>query len=1048
MKSLFCTILMFLIPVMGQDIKDWENPAVNQINTEPPHAYFISCESEEIAEKDIPENSKYFRLLNGNWKFHWSKNPSERPMNFFQTGFDVSSWVEIPVPGDWQMYGFDYPIYVNIGYPFQPDQPKTPADFNPVGSYVRTFEIPGNWTSRETFIRFDGVNSAFYLWINGQMVGYHEDTKTAAEFNISKYIKPGENKLAAEVYRWCDGSYLEDQDFWRLSGIERDVYIFSTPRVNILDFFAHPSLTNNYKDGDFSLEVKVRNQSATKIEGYTLTAKIPDGKKVLYEEKVPVSIDANAMESYNFKAILKNIKNWSAEGPNLYSLVLTLASSAKSDVQVINRKIGFRTVKITDGQMLVNGKPILIKGVNRHEHDPETGHVVDRNSMIRDIKLMKQHNFNAVRTSHYPNTPLWYDLCDEYGIYLIDEANIESHGYGYDPDKTLGNKPEWKQAHLERTMAMVERDKNHPAVIIWSLGNEAGDGICFQATSDWIHQRDPTRPVHYERAGQRPHVDIVSPMYASVNWIIKYAEEKPYRPLILCEYSHAMGNSNGSLFKYWEAFRKYRSLQGGFIWDWVDQGLKTKTPDGQEFFAYGGEFGPAGVKSDDNFCMNGLVSADRTLHPGIKEAKKLQQPILFNADDLKKGSIEIINENFFISLDNLTGEWAIESDKGRVASGKFNLNEIAPAQAKKIKLDYNLAKLKTNREYWLNLSAKLNTDTKWAEKGHEVAWEQFRLPIENEDKIVDLSKYEDLVLTNIGNTIQAGNSEFSVQFNRAGGTLTSYKFKDKEFVTGAMHPYFWRVPIDNDRLGWKIYKKDARDWRDIHKSWAIHDVTIQTVSSKEIEIQFKGKLPTKYAEYNITYRIFASGDVLVDVFYRTEMDNPPVMPRFGLQMAVEGSLENMKWYGRGPENSYWDRKSGYKMGVYNGKVKDQFFNYSRPQESGNKTDVHWVSLTDDTGIGLYASSSSGLSVAAKHYRDADLEGARYLVNVPDQNEIFLDLDYKQIGVGGDDTWSDNSAPHKEFRLEGKEYSYSFRLRGIDSSKLNEFDVPVLKQKNQ
>ncbi len=1036
--QIFFLSAMINVTGFAQDklVNDWENPAVNQINTEEPHATFIPFKTEKRALENNSLNSEFYQLLNGNWKFHWSKNPAERPVDFYKVSYNISEWIELPVPADWQMYGYDYAIYKNIGYCFPKNQPNIPKDFNPVGSYKHTFNIPAEWADHEIFIHFAGVNSAFYIWVNGIKAGYHEDSKTPAEFNITKFVKEGKNDLAVEVYRWCDGSYLEDQDFWRLSGIERDVYLLAAPNIRVRDFFVHAGLDKDYNDGLFSIDVIVDKPTALDISNHTLSVKIIDDDKVLYKNTQSLNSISKKSLSVKFETQVNDVKQWSAEMPNLYSLLITLANDQQENLQVIHRKIGFRSVEITDGQMLVNGQAILIAGTNRHEHDPITGHVVSKESMLNDIKIMKQNNFNAVRTSHYPDDPLWYELCDEYGLYLIDEANIESHGYGYEKDITLGNRHEWIQAHLERTIAMVERDKNHPSVIIWSLGNEAGDGVCFEATSEWIQNRDDSRPVHYERAGQKPHVDMYTPMYATVKHCIEYAEKKPHRPLILCEYSHAMGNSNGSMFKYWDAFKKYRELQGGFVWDWVDQGLETTSQNGVKYFAYGGDFGPSDVPTDDNFCMNGLVNADRTPHPALFEAKKLQQPVHIEAVELATGKIKVTNEYLFKNLDFLRGYWHIDRSGAIVKSGEFNVTGINPGQSKEFDLDFQTDHIKPGRECILNISLRLGEATPWADAGHELAWEQFILPVKAKKEVADLSIFPILKLKEEGNIIEVGHKEFSVKFDKRSGSLFSYKmhnvnsFNHVELIEKGLQPYFWRVPVDNDIRGWKIYKNNSRDWRDAHKGWLVQNIEKEQKSDREIIIRFVGKLPKFKAKYSIEYKILASGEVVVAIDYQTRLDEPPVMPRFGTQMVMPAGFNNMKWFGRGPEETYSDRKNGVKLGIYEGRTADQYFNYSKPQESGNKTDVRWVTLTNDKGIGLMAKGLPLLNVTAKNYKNEELEGAPYLYMVPKYDEIFVNLDFGQIGVGGDNSWNENAAPHPEFRLTAKRYSYSFIIKGI------------------
>lgn len=1039
----YVTFLIMGLSVMvySQSV-DWENPAVNQINTEPPHATLKPFEDVDAAFAGDIRKSENFILLNGTWKFHWSENPSQRPEDFYNTDYDYSKWDDLPVPSDWQRHGYDYPIYSNVPYPFHKNQPFVPKDFNPVGSYRHVFEIPENWKHRQVFIHFAGVNSAFYIWVNGEKVGYHEDSKMPAEFNITRYVKEGKNDLALQVFRWCDGSYLEDQDFWRLSGIERDVYLFVTPSVRFRDLFVNTDLSSDYRDGQLDAEVILQNENQEGKKAVTLEVKLYDvGQDVLYEMEKSLTIDAGTEIPVTFQEEVKQVKTWSAEKPALYDLVLVLKDDGGTVLQAVRQKVGFRTVKIANGQLLVNGKAVLLKGVNRHEHDPVSGHVVTRESMIQDIMLMKQNNINAVRTSHYPNDPMWYALCDEYGLYVIDEANIESHGYGYDPDKTLANKPEWKQAHLERIQAMVERDKNHPSVIIWSMGNEAGDGTNFEACSDWIKGRDPSRPVHYERAGRRPHVDIVSPMYSRVEHIIEYAESDPDRPLILCEYSHAMGNSNGNLFKYWEAFENYPSLQGGFIWDWVDQGLLETTADGTEYFAYGGDYGPAGVATDDNFCMNGLVSADRTPHPGLMEVKYLQQPVKVKAVNPEKGVFRLVNAYDFITLDHLEGSWELMADATSLKTGALDVSGLKAGESRELKLPVSTDKPQAGAEYWVNFSFRLKEATPWGSKGHELAGEQFRIPVETADVRRVLSDSKPLKFEEAGNRIQIWNEVFRVTFDKTRGALISYRFKDSEMVAEPLLPDFWRVPVDNDRLGWRIYE-NARDWKHAAKTWLVREVHVDNVSDKEISVQFKGKLPERAidAELDVTYTVHASGVVDVSMAYETAREKRAIMPRFGMQMVMPAGYDKMKWYGRGPHESYWDRKHGAHVGVYEGDVDDQFFPYSRPQESGNKSDVRWASLTNNKGIGFLFTGLPLVNLTAKHYRNDELEGKRYLFAVPKHDEVFVNIDYRQSGLGGDDSWSWNAAPHEEFRLTGQSYRYHFRMAGFSRNETPEMEL--------
>jgi len=659
---------------------DWENPKMIGRNKEAPRATAIPFADPEAALERDPAASPWNVSLNGEWSFNWAENPAQRPAEFFRTDFDVSSWDLIPVPANWQLHGYGYPIYTNVRYPWgEPDPPRVPHDFNPVGSYRRTFTVPEDWDGRQIYLRFGGVSSAFYLWVNGHEVGYSQGSRTPAEFNITEFLVPGKNMVALEVYRYSDGSYLECQDFWRISGIFRDVSLYSWDDLHIRDFQVHTDLDESYEDATLGIDVWVRNLGDGD-QPFTIDAQLFDAKGQLVIDGLTTSAEVSSEGEVRVRLDrdVKDPPKWSAEDPTLFRVVVTLKVPDGSVIQSVSTNVGFREVEITGGQLLVNGVAVLIKGTNRHEHDPDTAHVMNTERMIQDILIMKQHNINAVRTSHYPDVPEWYDLTDLYGLYVIDEANIESHGIGYDPDKTLGNKPEWGKAHLDRTISMLERDKNHPSIIIWSLGNEAGDGVNFTATSSWIRERDPSRPVHYERAELGPNTDIPNtdiycPMYERIPQIVEYAETYDDRPLILCEYSHAMGNSNGNLKDYWDAIYKYERLQGGFIWDWVDQGLRQPIPGRPDefYFAFGGDFEPPGVYHDDNFLMNGLVSADRVPHPGHVS------PI-----DLAQGKVEISNGYGFINLDHFDGFWRLEGNGEVLASGRLPKLDVAPAESR------------------------------------------------------------------------------------------------------------------------------------------------------------------------------------------------------------------------------------------------------------------------------------------------------------------------------------------------------------------------------
>ncbi|MCP4662476.1 MAG: DUF4981 domain-containing protein [bacterium] len=1011
---------------------DWENPDMIGRNKEAPHATLTPFADADAALRGDRTASPWRKSLNGLWKFHWSPNPGERPVDFHRPDYDVDPWDEIPVPSNWQLHGYGYPIYTNIRYAWgEPDPPRVPHDRNPVGSYRRTFTVPDEWSGRRVVIHFAGVDSAFYLWINGRKVGYSQGSRTPAEFNITPFLKTGGNVLAAQVYRYSDGSYLECQDFWRISGIFREVFLFSVADLDIRDFQVNTDLDSNYRDARLDLTVSIRNFSDARrdfaIEAQLLDA---DAGPVIDPLVAESSVGGNEEVAVNLGADIADPLKWSAEHPHLYTQLLTLKDAEGSVVEVLSSKVGFRTSEIKNGRLLVNGVPILIKGTNRHEHDPITGHLVGTESMIRDIRLMKQHNLNAVRTSHYPNVPEWYDLCDRYGLYVIDEANIESHGIGYDPDKTLGNKPEWKKAHLDRTISMVERDKNHPSIIIWSLGNEGGDGVNFEATSRWIHQRDPSRPVHYERAEMRPHTDIVAPMYHRIEQIVDYAENHSDRPLILCEYSHAMGNSNGNFKDYWDAIYEHRQLQGGLVWDWADQGLLKEVPGrpGETFFAYGGDFEPPGVYHDDNFLMNGLVSADRKPHPGLKEVKKVYQYIRATAVDLEKGRLEIENLYDFKTLGFVTVSWNVTADGDVLAQGELPNLAVKPTQSQTVTIPYPAITPVPGVEYWLNLSFRLADRALWADAGHEVAWEQFKLPFKVPVPEPELTEPAKLTLEQTAEDVTIAGDELTVRFSKTTGLIESFRFRGTELIHGGPRPHFWRAPTDNDR-GHGMPERCA-PWRAASRHWVVTDTVVRRIGPAEIEIRMEGGLPDVKSTYEIVYTVLGNGEIKVDNRFQPGSVELPELPRFGMQMTIPAAFETITWYGRGPHESYWDRKAGAAVGVYSGSVDEQYVDYSEPQENGNKTDVRWVSLTRSDGVGIQALGMPLLSVSAHRYTTEDMEKAKHKYEMQRRDFVTLNLDYKQTGVGGDDSWG--ARPHPEYTLEAKPYQYSFRLRPVPS----------------
>jgi len=1020
---------------------DWENQAVSEINREAPHASLMPYDNETKVTSNEFSASPYYRSLNGKWKFNLVSKPADRPSSFFGEKFDDSNWKLIDVPSNWEMKGYDYPIYTNIIYPHKKTPPTIQEDYNPVGSYRMEFETPGNWNGKEIILHFGAVSSAMYVWVNGEQVGYSEDSKTPAEFNITKYLKNGKNLLAVQVFRWSDGSYLEDQDFWRMSGITRDVYLVARNATHVFDYQVKSGLDPLYKDGIFSAALTLRNLSKS-LQNITVEVKLLDGdlKIVGFSKKVIVP---KGNQSIVFDGNVQNVKRWSAETPNLYDLIITSKDGSGQIIESLGCKVGFRNIEIKKGQLCVNGVRILLKGVNIHEHHETNGHVMDLATMIKDIETMKKFNINTVRTSHYPQPEKWYELCDKYGMYLIDEANIESHGMGYDKE-SLAKDPMWYDAHLFRTRNMLERDKNHPAVIIWSLGNEAGDGVNFVKTSAWIKSRDKSRPVQYERAGTGAHTDIYCPMYASIDHMIKYAEKHKDKPLIQCEYAHAMGNSVGNLQDYWDAIEKYDMLQGGCIWDWVDQGILTTKAGEEKSWAYGGDFGPKEVWTDGNFCCNGLVNPDRTPHPSLFEVKKVYQYVGFKALDITTGKYELVNKYDFLNLNSFSFDWRIEADGIKVAEGKLKSLNV-PAHGKtEVTIPFNL-KVEPGKEYFIILSSKTLKATDLIPTGYEVAFEQFKLP--NSAPALSIRPLGKLTTTKSNGKASIEGVDFKVTFDLNKGGINSLIFAGKEMLKDGKgpEPDFWRAPTDND-FGNGLDKR-CRVWRKAGENRKLTESKVSQISENQVDIELAFDIPglkdETIAKYKSVYKVYGNGEIEVINKFTAAAADLPEIPRMGMNLQLVREYENMQWFGRGPQENYWDRNTGALVGLYNGKVKDQYWAYIRPQENGYKTDVRWVALTNNNGNGLLVIGLPLLGVGAHHHLMEDFESPvrtlgriydgkevvnRHISDVKERNLVSVNIDLKQMGVGGDDSWG--ALTHSQYTLTETAYNYSFRLKLI------------------
>ncbi len=1014
---------------------DWENPAVTQINKEEPRAWFIPFAEKGEVDPDNRWASSLIYSLNGDWQFHLSKNPGERPFYFFKDDFDSRQWKTIPVPSNWELQGYEYPIYKNSEYPFEKNPPHTPKHYNPVGSYKRSFDIPKNWDGQEIFLHFGGVSSAMYVWVNEQLVGYSEDSKTPAEFNITKYLKLGANSLAVEVYKWSDGSYLEDQDFWRLSGITRDVFLLARHPNHVRDFRVMASLADDYTTGVFHLDTEITG--GTESNKTALEVSLYDGSKLIETQAIT---SVNNHVTWDLK--LLNVKQWSAELPHLYTLEMALKDATGKVLEVIRQDVGFRRVEIKGNTLLVNGAYVLLKGADLHEHHDVNGHVVDEETMLKDIEMMKRHNLNAVRTSHYPQPARWYELCNRYGLYLVDEANIESHGMGYG-EESLAKDSAWMAAHLYRTKNMFERDKNQPSVIIWSLGNEAGNGINFEATYEYLKQADSTRPVQYEQAKTGWNTDIFCPMYMSIKRMEEYVKGNPDKPLIQCEYAHAMGNSVGNLVDYWNLIESYDVLQGGFIWDWVDQGLLTKNEAGEEYWAYGGDFGPDTVPSDGNFCLNGLVDPVREAHPSLLEVKKVYQYLKFRPIDLSKGRVAIENKYAFLNTDRFDFSWEIKGEGKVVKSGSFDTVALKPNEKKEVGVDVNFV-VEPGVEYFLNLYAHLKQNDGLVPAGTQLATEQFELPL-SKVLIPEVKVLKPLTYREEGNNLLITGEDFEVTFDNSKGVMTQYRYANTELIKNGPIPGFWRAPTDND-FGNNLPIR-SRIWRSAGENRVVTKAGVQNAGTGLLKVSFTFDLVdpdnNKIGDYSSVYVVKGNGEVEVDNSFSMAAKDLPEIPRMGMTLIMPREFDQITWLGRGPQESYQDRKTGAFVDLYSGSVADQYYPYIRPQENGNKTDVRWVSITNDSGLGLRFTGKQLLEVSAHHNLLEDFESPRrtdgrlpkgetpvqrHTVDVQPRDLTSVDIDLFQMGVGGDTSWG--AWTHEQYRLTKKAYRYGFTIRPV------------------
>lgn len=1019
LTGMFSALGMF---ASAQTFKEWQDPNINEVNRAPMHAYYFAYESEAAAQKAVKEKSGNFMSLNGDWKFNWVRNADERPTDFWKTGFNDKAWKNLQIPAVWELNGYGDPIYVNNQYAwrnhFKTNPPYVPNEDNHVGSYRREITIPANWNGKEIFAHFGSVTSCMYLWVNGKYVGYSEDSKLEAEFNLTPYLVPGKkNLIAFQVFRWCDGTYLEDQDFFRYSGVARDCYLYSRNKKRIQDIRVTPDLDANYQNGSLAVNLKLSGSSKV-----NLLLKDADGKDVA---------KATATNSGTVKMNVTNPHKWTAETPYLYKLYASMDGSN----EVIPVNVGFRKIELKGNQVLVNGKAVLFKGANRHEIDPDGGYVISRQRMLEDIKRMKEFNINAVRTCHYPDDSYWYDLCDKYGIYMVAEANLESQGMGYGK-ATLAKNKSFAKAHIERNERNVQRNFNHPAIIFWSLGNEAGFGPNFEAAYRWVKKEDPSRPVQYEQAHGNEFTDINCPMYANYEYMEKYGKRTDTtKPLIQCEYAHAMGNSEGGFKEYWDIIRKYPSLQGGFIWDFVDQSPRWKGKNGVQIYAYGGDFNKYDG-SDINFCDNGLISPDRVPNPHAYEVGYVYQDIWTNPVNLANGEVSIYNENFFRDLSAYKLDWQVLANGKVVREGTVNDLNVAPQKTENLKL--NIGATTTDKEWLLNVSYKLKNEEGVLPAGYVVARQQLTLNPYKPTPVVCENTTESnttvstpQIVNNQANFLIVKGRDYDIEFNRYTGYLSKYQANGRDFLTdgGALTPNFWRAPTDND-FGAGLQQRFVA-W----KNPAIKLVSLKSTMENGLAVvRAEYDIKAVSAKLYLTYTINNEGCIKVNQ-KMTTTKGAKVSPlfRFGMQMQMPKTYANLSYYGRGPIENYSDRHNSTFLGIYNQTVAEQFYSYIRPQETGTKSDLRWWKVQDTGGNGLQVKADAPFSASALNYTIESLDEGwekqnRHSPEVEKADFTNLIIDKAQMGLGCVNSWG--AWPLPQYQLPYQDYDFTFMLSPV------------------
>ncbi|WP_141505039.1 glycoside hydrolase family 2 TIM barrel-domain containing protein [Paenibacillus luteus] len=1048
------------------ELRDWENLEVLSRNLERPHAHFIPYADRDAAMQGEGNDSPYAMQLNGSWPFYYAESPSEAPDGFYEKGFNCENWEQISVPGNWQMHGYGRPLYSSSKYPFPMEPPLVP-DRNPTGCYLKTFTVPDMWAERRIYLTFEGVDSAFHVWINGELAGYSQGSHMPSEFDITALAQPGENRLAVRVYQWSDGSYLEDQDKWRLSGIFRDVHLLARSEQHIRDVAVTTKLDAAYADAELDVEVSVCNRSmdedVTRLLHVTLID--PEGHIVLDDTEMGgFRLAAGGEETTVLKLPVAAPFKWSAETPSLYTLLLTLHGGLEQAEETVRLKVGFRSVEIRQGELLVNGRSVILKGVNRNEFDPRLGFVVTEEMMLGDIVLMKQHNINSVRASHYPNDTRWLDLCDEYGLYVMDEADIETHGFHFIGNEGhLSQDPTWERAYLDRLVRMVERDKNYPSIIIWSLGNESGFGCNQDTLAAWVRRHEPTRPIHYERAYDAELVDIVSAMYPSVDTVIKEGmNTTEQRPYLMCEYAHAMGNSVGNLKEYWDAIYHYPRLLGGHIWEWADHGIVRQLETGDECYAYGGDFGD--YPNAGTFCLDGLLFPDRGLKASILELKKVIEPVAAEWENQTAGTIKLTNRYDFVDMSHLRAIWSLRRDGEELERGELDLPVIPARTQGKLTIPYTTGLLEQKGECWIHISFTLCENVLWASSGYEVAWADLMLaPMPNkqlEQHVVPTGRWaklavaqteQDIAVTETERDISVTGQRFELGFCKRSGTISRWSYEGMPLISSGPRLNLWRAPLDNDvhlKKEWMAAGYDQL--RQVTRSVSMDQTVDGALSIQATFAHGADGLGMCFHSESL-YTVYESGEITVttrlyplerksvperartglhlDVMvaasspFRAEL---PPLPRFGIQLEMPEGFDRFDWYGLGPHECYADRKESGKLGIYGGTVQEQFVPYIKPQENGSKADVRWAVISHPSGIGLMMAGEQVMQAGVHHYKAEDLAAATHVHKLARRKETIVSLDARQSGIGNHSCGYAPTLP--QYLVEAGEQAFTYRLK--------------------